>query len=229
MKLTIITVCFNCLDELKKTISSIVDQEVKPFEHLIIDGNSKDGTKEYLNTLEFPWLRFTSEPDKGVYDAMNKGVKLAQGDALLFLNAGDNFEGQVLKYIESAPCFLPVKLSRLSFKPKQVSTKSYKLGMPNCHQGIIFEAKNILYDLNYKIASDYDFYLRHGYKMLPMVQTDIGCVFYDNNGLSQKQSLLRDEEIYKIIRKNFGPFHSKKFWVYAQIKKKLKSVIRVFK
>lgn len=72
--LSIITVCFNALEDLKKTIESVETQIpfFKNIEHLIIDGNSKDGTKEYLKELTIPHLRYISESDDGIYDAMNK-------------------------------------------------------------------------------------------------------------------------------------------------------------
>jgi len=90
-KFSIITVVYNAKEELKKTIKSIQNQTYKNFEHIIIDGASNDGTLEYIKSLEFGNTKYISEKDNGIYDAMNKGIDLANGEYLLFLNAGDKF------------------------------------------------------------------------------------------------------------------------------------------
>lgn len=89
--ISIITVSYNNLAGLKTTLKSAQDQEGVEFEHIIIDGNSNDGTKEYLETITDRVDYWVSEPDTGVYHAMNKGIEVATGDYLLFLNAGDHF------------------------------------------------------------------------------------------------------------------------------------------
>jgi putative colanic acid biosynthesis glycosyltransferase len=86
--LSIITVTLNNCDGLKKTAQSITYQTFKDFEWIIIDGNSTDGTKKFLKNCE---ANIISETDDGLYDAMNKGMKRAKGQYLLFLNAGDIF------------------------------------------------------------------------------------------------------------------------------------------
>ena len=90
MKISIITISFNANDTIEKTLKSVVGQSYKNIEHLIIDGGSKDNTLEICNS--FPHVsKITTEPDRGVYDAFNKGIKLATGDVLGFLNADDTF------------------------------------------------------------------------------------------------------------------------------------------
>lgn len=90
MKLTIITVCYNDLEGLKRTYRSVVEQTVhKDFEWIIVDGASTDGTPGWLCDHEADINCWVSEPDTGIYNAMNKGVRLASGDYLLFLNSGD--------------------------------------------------------------------------------------------------------------------------------------------
>lgn len=89
-KITVVTVCFNAESVLEQTILSVLNQTYKDIEYLIIDGGSKDGTlgiiKKYSDKVK--WI---SEPDKGIYDAMNKGVKMASGEWINFMNAGDRF------------------------------------------------------------------------------------------------------------------------------------------
>ena len=107
-QLTVITVCWNALEDLKPTVESVLRQKTKgsiSIEHVIVDGASTDGTPEWLaeqlaaGNIE----RYVSEPDRGIYDAMNKGINLARGEVLAFLNAGDTYTDEDL-----APCVLPV-------------------------------------------------------------------------------------------------------------------------
>jgi glycosyltransferase involved in cell wall biosynthesis len=90
LKISIITISFNAKATIAKTLQSVVNQSYKNIEHIIVDGGSKDHTIEICNL--FPHLsKIISEPDKGVYDAFNKGIKLATGDVIGFLNADDTF------------------------------------------------------------------------------------------------------------------------------------------
>ena len=91
MKLSIITVNYNNLRGLKKTVESVKNQTYQEFEYLVIDGGSTDGSVAYLKDKEITFDYWVSEPDKGVYQAMNKGIKKATGDYVLFLNSGDHF------------------------------------------------------------------------------------------------------------------------------------------
>jgi len=91
MKISVITVCMNNLEGLKKTVNSVKMQSYPNVEHIIIDGDSKEGTKEYLESLTGERYVSISEPDEGISDAFNKGIRLASGEKLLFLNAGDYF------------------------------------------------------------------------------------------------------------------------------------------
>ena len=107
-QLTVITVCWNALADLKPTVESVLRQKAKgsiSIEHLVVDGASTDGTPEWLaeqlaaGNIE----RYVSEPDRGIYDAMNKGINLARGEVLAFLNAGDTYTDEDL-----AACVLPI-------------------------------------------------------------------------------------------------------------------------
>ena len=91
MKLSIITINYNNLDGLKKTIESVVNQTWREFEYIVIDGGSSDGSAEYLESQNENINYWVSEPDKGIYNAMNKGILKATGEYLLFLNSGDHF------------------------------------------------------------------------------------------------------------------------------------------
>jgi glycosyltransferase involved in cell wall biosynthesis len=90
-KISIITVNYNNLEGLKKTVESVKNQTYKEFEYIVIDGNSKDGSAEYIQNNKTLFDYWVSEPDSGVYQAMNKGIEKASGEYLLFLNSGDHF------------------------------------------------------------------------------------------------------------------------------------------
>ena len=96
MRISVITVCFNSKETLEQTIKSVVGQEYEDKEYIVIDGGSTDGTvdilKKYAEQIAF-WL---SEPDEGIYDAMNKGIKHATGDVIAFLNSDDWYEPDTL-------------------------------------------------------------------------------------------------------------------------------------
>lgn len=91
MKLSIITINYNNLEGLKRTYDSVVAQTCQDFEWIIIDGGSTDGSKEFIEEHQDRFAFWCSEPDKGIYNAMNKGIKKATGEYLQFLNSGDNF------------------------------------------------------------------------------------------------------------------------------------------
>ena len=103
MKLSIITINYNNCDGLRKTIESVIAQTTRDFEYIVIDGGSTDGSvdviKEYADYIDY-WV---SEPDKGIYNAMNKGTRAAHGDFLLFLNSSFIRSSTFFTY---PPCFL---------------------------------------------------------------------------------------------------------------------------
>ncbi|MBP5219574.1 MAG: glycosyltransferase, partial [Bacteroidaceae bacterium] len=89
--ISVVTVTFNSLPLLKKTMQSVESQDYENIEYLIIDGASSDGTADYLEKYDWRNIKFVSEPDGGIYDAMNKGIRMASGDYCIFMNAGDCF------------------------------------------------------------------------------------------------------------------------------------------
>lgn len=91
MKITVITVCRNCASTIEATVRSVLAQDYPDLEYVVVDGASTDGTLEILRKHADRISRLVSEPDRGVYDAMNKGLRLATGEYLLFMNAGDVF------------------------------------------------------------------------------------------------------------------------------------------
>lgn len=99
-KISVITVCYNAVKELEKTILSVINQTYNNLEYIIVDGGSTDGTIEIIKKYEYKITFWISEPDNGIYDAMNKGIRHANGEWINFMNAGDIFnDNQVLEKI----------------------------------------------------------------------------------------------------------------------------------
>jgi putative colanic acid biosynthesis glycosyltransferase len=201
--ITIITVVFNNKKKLEDTIKSIKGQNYKNLEYIIIDGGSTDGTldiiKKYNNFIDY-WV---SEKDNGIYDAMNKGCRLALGAGLVFLNSGDIFVGNIFNSKIKLPCLIPCKIKGIKKNIFFRKITDEKCGMPTSHQAMIFANKKKLYDLSYKISSDYDYYLRND-TFTSLNLNCLGYVLYDNSGVSRINWLRRDIETMIIIFKNFG-------------------------
>ena len=224
--ITIITVVFNGEEGLEKTILSVINQSYQNIEYIIIDGGSSDNTlniiRKYESSIDY-WL---SEKDSGIYDAMNKGLDLASGGWINFMNSGDFIVGDVFKNFNNSPCFLPVYGKNFFGNFRKIKIKDYRIALPNCHQGIIFEKSELRHDLNYKLAADYDYYIRSGYKNnLLMLKCD-GYVFFDNTGLSSKNYDQTYRE-YSLIRKRYFNF----FWalildIYSVLKSCIKKYYR---
>lgn len=179
MCLNVCTICFNDKDGLERTYNSILNQTVKPKKWIIIDGNSIDGSKFLLQKIREEYsdsLVIISEDDNGVYDAMNKGLFLADIDThILFLNSGDflkdnNCIESLLPILKANPFkvvyghseYLLYKSNKRLFR--RANRPSYiRYSLPSIHQSIFYPTKlreSISYRPEYKISADYDFTLR---------------------------------------------------------------------
>lgn len=205
--ISVITIVLNNEKFIAETIKSVLCQPYSNLEYIIIDGGSTDNTLNIIREYESSIDYWTSEKDSGIYDAMNRGCRLAYGSGIIFLNSGDKFVGNVFNYKPEIPSLLPCKINE-KFKAnwnKKISSPKY--GMPTSHQAMIFKNKKIMYDLNYKYSSDYDYYIRHG-MFLNMNRDCLGYVLYDNNGISKKNKWKRNIETILIINKYFGILQS---------------------
>ncbi len=175
--ISIITVCYNAEEEIEKTIKSVLGQTYKPFEYIFVDGKSNDGTmaiiEKYVPEFEKIGIvvKLISEPDAGIYDAMNKGIKISGGEWINFMNAGDCFHDQnVLEqihgYMEEDEDIVVGEFvyieKYLGKRISHVNLELLKKRMIFCHQAVftarrLFEEK--LYDLQYRYCADYDWLL----------------------------------------------------------------------
>jgi glycosyltransferase involved in cell wall biosynthesis len=232
MKISIITVTYNAASVLKRTLDSVKAQSWQQIEHLIIDGASKDETISMAETYkaQCPYeVVILSEPDKGLYDAMNKGLRLATGDYLVFLNAGDTLHAaNTLETIVRSAQPLPgvlygdtaitdeqgnfLHLRRLR-PPKKLSWKSFRQGMLVCHQAfyaLTDIAKDLPYDPRYRYSADVDWCIRvmkeAQKRQLPLVNTQAILADYQEEGqttIHHRDSL---KERFDVMRRHYGLF-----------------------
>lgn len=238
IKFTIITCTYQAEKEVERTLRSVLKQTYKDVEHLIVDGASTDATLPLAQTYVTESqaqnnghkVMVTSEPDKGLYDAMNKGLKHATGDYVLFLNAGDTFPSestltQVAACAERASV-LPgvlygdtdivdnegrfVRHRRLS-PPKKLSWKSFMQGMVVCHQAFYARtdlAKKVPYQLKYLYSADVDWCIRV-MKMaqkqgLPLCNVQTVVANYLDGGMTEENHKASLKERFRVMESHYG-------------------------
>jgi putative colanic acid biosynthesis glycosyltransferase len=169
---SIITVVFNDLIGMHQTTNSIQNQSCVDFEWIVVDGSSTDGTKEFIASLGQQVSAWISEKDKGIYDAMNKGIKLAKGRYVVFMNSGDVFTSpatlqKVRDHLEEnsyspdivfGGTTLMLKNHRQIYRAPRDMSSSIWHGLPAYHQATYYSAtqlKNTLYSPVYQICGDY--------------------------------------------------------------------------
>lgn len=222
-KFSIITVTYNAANVLEGTIQSIVTQTYKNTEYIIVDGGSTDGTLDIIHKYKEHIHTLVSEPDKGLYDAMNKGIKLATGDYLCFLNAGDGLhEDDTLQLmvhsitgtelpgvlygeteiVDSEGHFLSMR--RLS-TPERLTWKSFKKGMLVCHQAF-FARRDLIepYDLQYRFSADFDWCIRIMKKAEVLHNTHLTLIDYLNEGMTTRNHKASLKERFRIMAKHYG-------------------------
>lgn len=204
--ITIITVVYNGIEFLEETIKSVINQSFKNFEYIIVDGGSTDGTTNIIRKYESSISKWISESDNGIYDAMNKGIELASGRWLNFMNAGDSFcSNQVLQNVfeNSFPegvgiVYGNTDIGHKILKYKQsLDLKSMALGMMLCHQSTFYRlTETIRYNLTYKICGDQDFTMQYFYNDKQAKYLDITISKYDLEGISS-------QSLNKILKEKF--------------------------
>lgn len=226
MKVSVITVVFNLFQAKRnktflQTLESVHHQTYSDIEHIIIDGGSTDGTVDLLKEYaQKGWIKYVSEPDKGIYDAMNKGVKLCCGSIVTFLNSDDFFHNQKaielsVKALSKGYDFSYAPIINLDEKKKMQKVGKIKLGrllrnMPFPHPGM-FVIKDVFqkiggFDTNFRLMGDYDFILRlylHGYRGT-MVNKTL-ATFRRGGATDQNEKQHPLEKIY-LYRKNYAEF-----------------------
>lgn len=226
-KVSIITVTYNAETVLERTLKSVLTQTYVNKEYIVIDACSKDATLEIIRRnahyIDF-WL---SEPDNGIYDAMNKGISQATGDYLIFMNAGDTFyEEETLEkifntntwadiYYGEAQMIDATTLQAVGLRseftphrlPETLTWKAMAYGMVVCHQAFLVK-KDLVepFDLQYRYSSDVDWVIRMLKKAKAVEHTHQIIATYLLGGVSAKKRKKSLIERYHILRKHFGFF-----------------------
>ena len=225
MKLSVISIAYNNLKGLEKTLAVFNGHNfLQDIEILIVDGGSKDGTKEFLETqsLSKNWV---SEPDKGIYNAMNKGLSMAKGDYVWFLNSGDYVEDfslieKLLNVLKQEPdavygetMMLDVEGKHLGLRsvfttrklPDNLNWTSFRLGMNVGHQSFVVKRSlALLYNEKYRYVADIDWMIRCLKVCKNVVNLDAVLACFTVDGFSSVQRKASNKERYEVLKEHYG-------------------------
>lgn len=220
-RLSIITITYNAAAILQRTMDSVAEQDYPHIEYVLVDGASRDQTVALIEAQQQQMpLRYVSEPDQGLYDAMNKGLAMAEGDYVLFLNAGDeladahvvselfaNRPGADVYYGHAMVVDLDGRELglRQPLPPEKLNWKSLQWGMSVCHQAFIIKRSLALpYDLQYRICADIDWMIRCLKQAPATVHTGgLVCRFLAD-GLSSTHRKKAWKERFRVLSKHYG-------------------------
>ncbi len=222
---TIITATYNAEETLRPTLEGISSQTCRLFEWIVVDGDSSDRTIDIARSATLPSVRIISEKDRGLYDAMNKGIKAAKGDYLIFLNAGDSFHSPdtlqiiadaILKEGNDYPGIVygqtqlvDADRHRLGDRhltaPEELTFKSFSQGMLVCHQAFVVLRKlAVPFDLSYRFSADYDWCIKILRRSRRNVYIPSTTIDYLYEGLSTKNRRKSLGERFRIMCKYYG-------------------------
>lgn len=249
MKISIITVCFNSGKTIKDTVKSVSIQHYNKVEHIVVDGGSIDATMEIVRASSSV-SSYLSESDKGIYHAMNKGLKLATGDIIGFLNADDFYiNNSVLTKVAKAfedesvdACYgdlVYVKENDTNqivrfWKSKPYKQGLFKLGWMPAHP-TFFVRRSVyekygMFDLNYKIAADFELLFRFIEKnniktiYLPEVLIKMRMGGTTNKNINNIK--IQNNEIIQLLKTEYQDFSMVKFWTYKIFNRLKQFIVR---
>ena len=202
--ITVITVVRNGKKTLENTILSVINQTYNNIEYIVIDGASTDNTLDIIRKYEDKIDYWVSEPDKGTYDAMNKGIGLATGEWINFMNSGDVFfNNNILSNIKFCNISNEVGIlyGSILYKSKYenkimtpLDISKFEYHMPFCHQTVFLRTALIEnFDLKYKIAADYNYFYKLYKNNVHFYNLNMPIVIYDGHGISSNPLLLYKE------------------------------------
>lgn len=220
MRLSIITINLNNRDGLQKTIDSVVSQSFRDFEWIVIDGGSSDGSRELIEQYAAHFAYWESEPDKGIYNAMNKGIRKAQGEYCMFLNSGDFlYKDTVLQEVfDTNPSYdvfygnyyTTEGQLRNGVDEEEVTMFTF-MDYTIHHSGCAFIKRSLfdvygLYDENLKIVSDWKWFLEVvGLGFVSLGKIELPISVYDVSGVSSMMIEKRQEERRLVIQEIVPP------------------------
>ncbi len=220
--ISIITIVFNGKDTLQKTIDSIACQSYFNIEYIIIDGASSDGTIDLIKTNNIAVSKYISEPDDGLYDAMNKGLKLATGDYVWFINSGDEIYNSetVATFVDGFSEQWPDVIygdtvmidevgneigERRLQPPLNLTWKDFKNGMLVSHQSILVSTRIAqLYNTRYRFSADFEWCLQALKDAQNIYNSGLILSRFLDGGLTKQNIVPGLRERFDIMRRYFG-------------------------
>ncbi len=218
--LSVITVVYNNVRDIERTMLSVLNQTYQNIEYIIVDGKSNDGTLQVIEKYKTRIAKLISEKDEGIYDAMNKGLTLATGDYVIFMNSGDGFYAQdtVEKVFASSPdadiYYGETEMindegeslgQRRHKAPAQFNWRSFKYGMSVSHQAIyIRRSLTEPYDPQYQLSADIDWIIRAAKKAKKIVNVNQYVARYLVGGMSKTKHSQSLQERFNIMKQYYG-------------------------
>lgn len=222
--LSIITINYNNQEGLKKTFHSIFNQSYQGFEYIVIDGGSKDGSKELIEKYSDKITHWVSESDKGIYNAMNKGILSASGEYLIFINSGDElFNNTILEdsitYLNTYD-IITGNLNIISEENNYIGISADKITFTKLFNGTIWHpcsfmrkdafARTQLYDESLKIVSDWKWFLLGIFKYkltYKKINLTVSKFYLDGISNQKDSQLLLMSEREKVLKENFFEYY----------------------
>lgn len=232
MKISIITICFNSEKTISRTIESVINQNYQDLEYIIIDGGSTDGTLDIIKKYDSKISYFISEPDKGISDAFNKGIKVATGEVVGILNSDDWHEPKTLEtvslllsaedadFLVGALRYHNEKGDNFVVLPDKNYSKSITYKMPHLNHPAAFFKNDVyrsvgLFNLKYRYAMDYDFFFRVFKAKKRGVFTDEVLSNMSFSGASDRHAVKAYVECLNIAS---NKFISSLYFIYSVVK-----------
>lgn len=241
-KFTIITICLNESKNIRRTCESIASQTFKDKEWIVLDGASTDDTLEILSEFDTNITHLVSEPDDGIYHAMNKGIGISRGEYIIFMNGGDVFAtNEALKIVAAAPqtdlIYGDIFLEKVGAEKVQYPTQikeNFLLKNMLPHQATFFRRELFykfgIYDTSYKIAADYELYIR----LLELAKVSHHHIaeplaVFDRTGISSDQAFraLRKRENHRIRKKYFNRYRWSPKALRQEMRVLIHSIIKI--
>jgi glycosyltransferase involved in cell wall biosynthesis len=218
--LSVITVVYNNAADIERTMLSVLNQTYKGIEYIVVDGGSTDGTLQIIQKYKDRVAKLISEKDKGIYDAMNKGLAIATGEYVLFMNSADEFYSAdtVANVFATAPdadiYYGETEMidgegnslgQRRHTAPENFTWRSFKYGMSVSHQAIYIKRSLVEpYDTRYQLSADIDWILRAAKKAKSIVNVHQYVAKYQVGGMSKLKHRQSLAERFDIMKQHYG-------------------------
>jgi glycosyltransferase involved in cell wall biosynthesis len=218
--LSVITIVYNNVSDIERTMLSVLNQTYADIEYIVVDGLSNDGTLEVIKRYKSRIATLISEKDEGIYDAMNKGLAVATGDYVIFMNSGDEFyDAGTVTAVFAAGDDADIYYGetemidangqslgqRRHTVPKQFTWRSFKFGMSISHQAIYIKRALLEpYDRQYQLSADVDWIIRAAKKAKKILNVNRYVAKYLVGGMSKKKHRQSLEERFDIMSRHYG-------------------------